>query len=399
MTVEENDLTHEEEDQRVSAFHNRDFVYLPVDGPDAPVLESQARTSQMEEEDLTELISSIAVHGVLQPILVETVGDKKRVVAGERRLRAFMYVAEQFPDNPHIQKGIPAIVSEDSYAEDERRSAQIAENLVRANLSVSELGNALLWVRCSLLVEKLDLLGYEIPEEINRETDATSKWASLEAFRIEVNAHNMGAPWPEVINRLGIEIPPQRAQLLARAVSELPPGVGEEMDELHLSLHSRIQWLNLSRSYPDVADELWEEVKTAERPDILTAAVSTLKNAPERSPSDVVEEVSSAKDRGDAKASEDWLSSKAAAESAALAAAEAEEAEGGDGLPDGSLVDDDNAPSAGKTVGLLRKFLKELDSGLGVTPRHREQIMILCSQVVATLSEGNDDMGEVPIEW
>lgn len=374
--------------ERVIAVRDRDLVFLPVAGKGAPVVEAQARTTQMDEESLTELISSIATHGVLQPIVVEKVGAKHRLVAGERRLRAFQYLAEHHPDNPHVQAGIPALVAETRYADDERRSAQIAENLVRADLTVSELGAALLWVRCAVLLDKLDALGHVVPDEVRREDNAVERWAMLETFRIESSAHNIGAPWPEVLQTVGIQVPPQRAQLLARAVSELPPGIGEEMDALNVSLHSRIRWLGLAEQDPDVAAKLWDEVREREKPEVLSSAVAAVKANPSMDPSDVVEAVSSLKDRGDRQASEDWMTSKAAADAAALAAEEATEEGGFD--QDAAAFDETRAPSAAKVVGTLRKLLKEIESGLTVTPREREQIKTLCAQALVALDDGDE---------
>ncbi|MDF7801879.1 ParB/RepB/Spo0J family partition protein, partial [Pontiellaceae bacterium B1224] len=44
--------------------------------------------SVFDSEALTELVESVKVHGVLQPLLVRTVGTKFELIAGERRLRA-----------------------------------------------------------------------------------------------------------------------------------------------------------------------------------------------------------------------------------------------------------------------------------------------------------------------
>lgn len=382
-------------DRPVGNVFDRTLMFLPIDGDGSPVLEEQARTSQIEEEDLTELISSIAIHGVLQPIMVETIGDQYRVVAGERRLRALRYLSQHHPDNAHVKEGVPAIVAPGRYSDDNRRSAQIAENLVRADFTTSELGTALLWVRCAIVCDKLTAAGHEIPDAITSDKDAVSRWAQIETFRVRASAHNIGAPWPEVIKMLGIQVPPQRAQLLARAVSELPPGIGEEMDALKVSLHSRIQWLSLAQQDPDVAERIWEEVKDNERPDLLSAAIAAAKANPDMDPSDVVEAVSSAKDRGDSDASNDWLTSKAAAE---RAAADAEDDDDDDARPEAPMVEEGTAPSAGKAVGLLRKLLKEMDGGLEVPAKQREQLKVMCAQILVSF-DGGDDEEQSGYEW
>ena len=49
--------------------------------------EKQPRV-QMDDAKLEELAQSIRVNGVIQPILVQKIGDLYRIIAGERRWRA-----------------------------------------------------------------------------------------------------------------------------------------------------------------------------------------------------------------------------------------------------------------------------------------------------------------------
>ena len=80
-----------------------------------------------EKEALQELSSSIASHGVIQPITVRRVGGLYELIAGERRLRATQIAG---------LKQIPAIVTE----ADDEESAVLAliENIQRENLSYME---------------------------------------------------------------------------------------------------------------------------------------------------------------------------------------------------------------------------------------------------------------------
>lgn len=59
--------------------------FVPVEKVDASEL--QVRT-HFEESEITALAYSVKEHGVLQPILVVQDGDRYKVIAGERRLRA-----------------------------------------------------------------------------------------------------------------------------------------------------------------------------------------------------------------------------------------------------------------------------------------------------------------------
>ena len=61
--------------------------------------------STFEPEALAEMVDSIKVHGVLQPLLVRAVGKKFELIAGERRLRAARAA---------LLKHIPVIVVEAS---------------------------------------------------------------------------------------------------------------------------------------------------------------------------------------------------------------------------------------------------------------------------------------------
>ncbi len=86
----------------------------------------QPRTS-FDQAALEELQASIAVYGVLVPIIVRKRGDKYELVAGERRWRACAALRKET---------IPAIVRES----DDRDSLEVAiiENLQRENLNPLE---------------------------------------------------------------------------------------------------------------------------------------------------------------------------------------------------------------------------------------------------------------------
>ena len=84
---------------------------------------------RFDDERLGELAASIAVHGVLQPILVRALPDGEyELVAGERRLRATRLAGLE---------RIPAIVRETQGAGDQLEIALI-ENVQRADLNAIE---------------------------------------------------------------------------------------------------------------------------------------------------------------------------------------------------------------------------------------------------------------------
>lgn len=79
------------------------------------------------DETIEELAQSIASHGVLQPILVEPVGGRYRIIAGERRFRAARRAGLQ---------RIPAVVR--SSGDDERLTLALVENIQREDLTPME---------------------------------------------------------------------------------------------------------------------------------------------------------------------------------------------------------------------------------------------------------------------
>ncbi len=97
-------------------------------------------------EALSELVDSVKVHGVLQPLLVREVGKKFELIAGERRLRAAQAA---------LLKKVPIIVIEAS----DEKALEIAliENLQREDLNAIEEaeGYALLQKKFNLTQENV----------------------------------------------------------------------------------------------------------------------------------------------------------------------------------------------------------------------------------------------------
>jgi ParB family chromosome partitioning protein len=100
--------------------------FVPVDKVDASELQVRVH---FNEEEITSLANSIKLHGVLQPILVVQDGDRYKVIAGERRLRASKLAGLD---------RIPArVLSTDDKATHE---VALRENLDRADLHPIEEG-------------------------------------------------------------------------------------------------------------------------------------------------------------------------------------------------------------------------------------------------------------------
>ncbi len=82
---------------------------------------------QFDEEEIIELSDSIKKHGVIQPIVVRTIGDKYEIIAGERRYKASVLAGKET---------VPVIIKNLN----DKDSAEIAliENVQRKNLTPIE---------------------------------------------------------------------------------------------------------------------------------------------------------------------------------------------------------------------------------------------------------------------
>jgi ParB family chromosome partitioning protein len=253
----------------------RRFELLPLRGPGSAWTEVQGRGPgpATAPANLVELISSIASVGVLQPILVEEApGGGLRVVAGERRVRAARWGAANLADNPHFA-AVPAVVCPGPLSEEERRIWQLVENLAREDLQPGELAAALLYERSAVLLAKLLTAGVAVPEEIARLDDAVARFRALDRLRVEADMHHVGAPWAEVLSRLGIQMREDKARQLVRAFAALPGELSSEMDAAKVALATRLEFLRLDRGRADAAAQLWAAVQARRQPQLLAGAV------------------------------------------------------------------------------------------------------------------------------
>ena len=85
-----------------------------------------------DETALNELASSIKIHGIIQPIVLNKVGDRYMIIAGERRWRAAQIAG---------LKTVPAIVK--NYDARQIKEISIIENLQREDLNPMEAARAI----------------------------------------------------------------------------------------------------------------------------------------------------------------------------------------------------------------------------------------------------------------
>ena len=116
------------------------------------------------KEKLEELVNSIRIHGVLQPIVVVRKNSKFLIVAGERRYRASKLAGLE---------RVPAVVRE--LSDQNRLELSLIENIQRDNLNVLEMAEAYLKLR-----EQFNLTAKEIGERVG----ARSESAVLNTLRL-----------------------------------------------------------------------------------------------------------------------------------------------------------------------------------------------------------------------
>jgi ParB family transcriptional regulator, chromosome partitioning protein len=132
-------------------------VPLIAPNPDQP-------RRKFDADDLQALADSIAVQGLLQPVLVRPrPGGRYEIVAGERRWRAAQIAG---------QETIPAIIRERTNAE--TLEAALVENMARADLTPIEEARA-----CAGLVEELGLSREEVAQRVGRSRSAVSNLIRL----------------------------------------------------------------------------------------------------------------------------------------------------------------------------------------------------------------------------
>jgi len=114
---------------------------------------------QMDNESLEELAASIKEKGVVQPILVRSMGtDKYEIIAGERRFRACKMVG---------LSEVPAIVKEVSDVE--AMVIAITENIQREDLNAVELARAY-----SALMNEFNLTQEQLAQSVGKSRPAVA---------------------------------------------------------------------------------------------------------------------------------------------------------------------------------------------------------------------------------
>ncbi|MEU5959315.1 ParB N-terminal domain-containing protein [Streptomyces sp. NPDC047525] len=278
----------------------RRFDMLPLRGAGAPFTEAQARnpSDSLPPSELADLISSMSVVGLLEPVLAEEIvvdgrAPTIRLVTGERRLRAMRWGATHRPDNPHFQ-ALPAVVCPGPLSDEERHMWRFVENFAREPLRPGEQAAALLYQRCAILVGKLLKAGKPVPQEVYAIPDPAERFKALE--KIRGTDHSCAAPWSEVLSRLGLQLNERKAGELVRAFRALPRELTEEMDEAAVRLNTRIRYAELRNGRAEAAQGIWAALKTSKRLHLLPTAVNVGLEEPELGPDEIIAEAEERQD-------------------------------------------------------------------------------------------------------
>lgn len=124
--------------------------------------EEQPRKT-FNEKSLAELASSIKSHGIIQPLVLQQVGDRYMIIAGERRFRAAKMVG---------LKTVPAVIRH--FTDREIREISIIENLQREDLNPIESAMAI-----KELMDKYQLKQETIADRIGKSRPAVANTLRL----------------------------------------------------------------------------------------------------------------------------------------------------------------------------------------------------------------------------
>lgn len=203
-------------------------------------------------ERLNELAESIREVGLLEPLIVRSVGEEFEIVVGERRYRASQQAG--------LTK-VPVIVRD--YSDDEVVQLNLIENIQREDLSAVEKGKV-----CKYLIEKCPekyQSQSDVARKIGVSPDAVSLWLqTLEVVPIEV--HTLIAP-----STISGQIPEGKIDYLTavragRTIKETDKQVEviKKLAEKRLPKKERIQVIEKVAHEPEKSvEEAFQEVAEA----------------------------------------------------------------------------------------------------------------------------------------
>jgi len=124
--------------------------------------ENQPRKN-FDEKALKELCQSIKQHGIIQPLILQKIGERYQIIAGERRFRAARMAG---------LKTVPAIIKE--YSKEQISEVAIIENLQREDLNPIESAKAI-----QALIDEYNLTQEEVSDKIGKSRSAVANTLRL----------------------------------------------------------------------------------------------------------------------------------------------------------------------------------------------------------------------------
>ena len=113
---------------------------------------------KFDEDKLNELAESIEKHGIIEPIVVQKIGKRYQIIAGERRWRAARKAK---------LKEVPVVIKE--YSDRERYEVSLIENVQRDDLNAIE--EALAY---QSLIDEFSMTHDEVAERVSKSRVAIS---------------------------------------------------------------------------------------------------------------------------------------------------------------------------------------------------------------------------------
>lgn len=204
------DLLSEKEEKQQKEEQKENILYIELD----KLIYNKAQPRKdFNEEKLKELIESIRINGILQPILVKPVYEEKEVkyylIAGERRVRAALKLG--------FEK-IPAYIKEDiEEKSEELLELALTENLQRENLNPMELSDAY-----QRLVDEFNLTQEEIARKVSKDRSTIANFLRLQKLPPEIKDSLRKEEITEAHARLilRIEDPDKQLEYWRKTVSE-----------------------------------------------------------------------------------------------------------------------------------------------------------------------------------
>lgn len=199
------------------------------------------------ESELENLVESIKLHGVVQPIIVTKEGNRYKIVAGERRWRAARIAN---------LKTIPAIIKE--YSEKDVLEVALVENIQRQDLNPIEEAEAF-----QRLIKEYNLKQEEIAATVGKSRPAIAN--SLRLLNLDERVKEMIAygAISEGHGRVLVSVKNQDEQYkLAKEFEEKVVSVREAEKHMKRLIEGKKQKRKIDFKVKDVVNDLSDKLKT-----------------------------------------------------------------------------------------------------------------------------------------